>query len=70
VAQLTDIVTGTGASVLLASATTIAGFAMLMLAEYGAMFSLGLLMSVGIASTTLASLVVLPALLVVLGRAR
>jgi len=70
VAQLTDIVTGTGASVLLASATTLAGFAMLMLAEYGAMFSLGLLMSVGIASTTLASLVVLPALLVVLGRAR
>jgi predicted RND superfamily exporter protein len=43
---------------------------MLMLAEYGAMFSLGFLMSVGIASTTLASVVVLPALLVVLGRAR
>ena len=70
VARLTDIVAGTGAAVLLASATTFAGFAMLMLAEYGAMFSLGFLMSVGIASTTLASVVVLPALLVVLGRAR
>lgn len=70
VARLSDVVSGTGSSVLLASATTFAGFAMLMLAEYGAMFSLGFLMSVGIASTTLASLVVLPAVLVVLGRAR
>jgi predicted RND superfamily exporter protein len=70
VALLEDVVTGTGASVLLASATTFAGFAMLMLAEYGAMFSLGFLMSVGITSTTLASVLVLPALLVVLGRIR
>jgi predicted RND superfamily exporter protein len=45
------------------------GFAALMAADYRAMQGLGLLLSLGIALSLLASVLVLPALLVVLGRA-
>ena len=41
-----------------------------MLADYGAMQSLGLTMTLGVTACMVASLLILPALLVVLGRAR
>jgi predicted RND superfamily exporter protein len=47
-----------------------AGFAGLMLSDYGGMFSLGLAMLIGVATCAVASLVVLPAILVLLGRAK
>jgi predicted RND superfamily exporter protein len=70
VATLEDVAVGTGGAVALASVTTTVGFASLMLAEYGAMKSLGLAMTLGIGATLLASLLLLPSLMVVLGRAR
>jgi predicted RND superfamily exporter protein len=70
VARLDDIVLGTGSAVALASITTFVGFAALMLADYGAMFSLGRLMTLGVGGTIIASLWVLPALLVWTGRAK
>jgi predicted RND superfamily exporter protein len=68
-ARLDDVLLGTGASVALASTTTLAGFAALMLADYGAMQSLGRVMSLGMVSCMLASLIALPALLVAMKRA-
>lgn len=70
VASLDDVVRGTGAAVFLASCTTAIGFASLTLAEYGAMTSLGAAMTLGVSTSALASLVVLPSLMLVLGRAR
>ena len=70
IARLDDIVRATGSAVLIAATTTIVGFAALMVADYRAMKSLGLIMTVGMSSNLLASLVVLPALLVLLRRAR
>jgi len=64
VADLEDIIRGTGAAVLVASLTTATGFAALMLASYGGMKSLGLTMTLGITGSLLASLLVLPCLLV------
>jgi hypothetical protein len=69
-ASVDDLLRGTGGAVLLVSATTIAGFAALMVADYGAMKSLGLIMTIGMTFCLAASLLVLPALLVVIGRAR
>jgi hypothetical protein len=69
-ADLGRIIRGTGAAVLLASLTTAVGFAALMTGEYGAMRSLGLVMTIGIGCCLLASLIVLPALLLVLRKAR
>lgn len=59
---------GTGRAVLLAGLTTMAGFAALMLADYGAMVSLGLVMTLGIACVLVHSLLVLPAALLLLKR--
>jgi predicted RND superfamily exporter protein len=70
VARFDEVVGETGAAVALASATTASGFGALLLADYGAMVSLGLLMTLGIGTTLLASLVVLPALLVMAGKLR
>ncbi len=69
-ARLSDLVRGTGAAVIVASLTTMAGFGALMTAEYRAMQGMGLLLTLGIGLCLLASVLVLPALLVVLGRAR
>jgi predicted RND superfamily exporter protein len=69
IASLSEVVGGTGSAVALASCTTMAGFAMLMLADYGAMQSLGLLMTIGIGCCLVASLWVLPAILKWTGRA-
>ena len=68
-ASLEEITVGTGGAVALASVTTTVGFASLMLAEYGAMKSLGLAMTLGISATLLASLLLLPSLMVLMGRA-
>ncbi len=68
VAQLSDLIGGTGAAVLLSSTTTIVGFAGLMLADYGGMKSLGLVMVLGISSCLVACLLVLPTILLLLRR--
>ncbi len=65
-ADLDQILRGTGGAVLLSSLTTIVGFAGLLLGRHGGLISLGSVMVVGIACTTLASLIMLPALLLVL----
>ncbi|MBN1652929.1 MAG: MMPL family transporter [Deltaproteobacteria bacterium] len=69
-ARLSDLVQGTGAAVIVASLTTMIGFGALTAAEYRAMQSMGLLLSVGIGLSMLASVVVLPALLVLLKRVK
>ncbi|HEY8374881.1 MAG TPA: MMPL family transporter, partial [Nannocystis sp.] len=69
-ARLDDLVRGTGSAVVLSALTTIASFASLMLNDYGAMKSFGLVMVLGISGCLMASLFVLPALLLSLGRAR
>lgn len=70
VARLDDLVRGTGSAVVLSALTTIASFASLMLSDYGGMKSFGLVMVMGISSCLIASLFVLPALLLMLGRVR
>ncbi|MFP6687051.1 MAG: MMPL family transporter, partial [Polyangiaceae bacterium] len=70
VADLDEVVRGTGAAVILASLTTGVGFAALIMGDYGGMKSLGLTMSMGIGCCLLASVVVLPALLELLARRR
>ena len=70
VAKLRDVLQGTGSSILIAAGTTILGFAALTLADYRAMKSFGLMMTVGTTSTIVASLVFLPAVLVLLKRAK
>lgn len=66
--RLEDLLTGTGAAVLLASVTTMAGFGGLVVSGYGAIEDFGLTMLIGIGATLVATLFVLPALLVVVGR--
>jgi hypothetical protein len=70
VARLEDVLRGTGAAVFVAAVTTMIGFAGLMVADYGAMVSLGSVMILGIGCCLLAALFVLPAVMVLLGRAR
>ena len=60
---------GTGAAVLMASLTTATGFAALTIADYGAMRSLGLTMTIGVLGCLFSALLVLPALLVALRKA-
>lgn len=69
-ARLDDLVRGTGSAVVLSALTTIASFASLTLSDYGGMKSFGSVMVMGISSCLLASLLVLPALLLLLGRVR
>jgi hypothetical protein len=69
-ARLEDLLSGTGSAVLVASVTTIVGFAGLLVADHGAMKKFGLTMMIGISATLLATVVVLPAILVLLKRAR
>ncbi|MEM1029241.1 MAG: MMPL family transporter [Myxococcota bacterium] len=70
VADLDEVIRGTGSAVLMASLTTASGFAALILGDYGAMKTLGTSMSLGIFGCLLASLFVLPALLVAVKKAR
>ncbi|NUP07266.1 MAG: MMPL family transporter [Polyangiaceae bacterium] len=69
VAKLDDILGSTGSAVFVAVLTTIFGFSVMMLADYRAMFGLGLIMTVGMSATLVLSLVALPACLVLLKRA-
>lgn len=68
-ARVAELVRGTGTAVLVSSLTTMVGFGALAFGGYGAMHSLGLLLVLGIAFTFLASTLLLPALLVLTGRA-
>ncbi len=68
--EVDAVVRGTGGAIGVAAATTMVGFAALMLSPYGGMVSLGATMVLGIAACLVATLLVLPALLIVLGRAR
>jgi len=70
VANLDEMIRGTGAAMLMASLTTATGFAALLLGEYGGMRTLGLTMTIGIGACLLTSLLVLPAVLVLLKKAR
>jgi predicted RND superfamily exporter protein len=70
VARLDELIRGTGGAVVLSALTTIASFAALMLGDYGGQSLFGLTMVIGISACLLASLLVLPALLAVLGRAK
>lgn len=69
-ARLDDLVRSTGGAVVLSALTTIASFTALMFGGYGGMFSFGLVMVMGISSSLIASLFVLPALLLIFGRVR
>ena len=68
--SLDSVVRGTGGAIGVAATTTMVGFAALMLSPYGGMISLGATMVLGIGACLLATLLVLPALLLVLARAR
>jgi predicted RND superfamily exporter protein len=70
VASLDEMLRGTGAGVMLASLTTLVGFAALILGEYGAMKSFGLAMTIGVGACLLNAILVLPAVLTLLGKAR
>lgn len=65
-----DAIRGTGGAVTIAALTTVVGFAALIVSEYGAMRSLGLVMVIGIFACLLATIVALPALLLLVRRAR
>lgn len=56
----------TGKAVLVSGLTTVAGFGSLILAKHNGIISLGLVMSVGVITASLASLVSLPALLMLM----
>lgn len=69
-ANLGSLLQGTGVSVTVAALTSVIGFGALMVADYRAMQGLGLLLSLGVSLCLFTSVVVLPALLVLLGRLR
>ncbi len=64
------MITGTGGAIAVADTTTMVGFAALMLSEYGGMVSLGATMVLGIGCCLVATLFVLPAVLLLVRRAR
>jgi len=68
--ELDAVVRGTGGAIGVAATTTMVGFAALTLSPYGGMISLGATMVLGIGTCLIATLFVLPALLLVVGRAR
>jgi predicted RND superfamily exporter protein len=70
VAKLSDLLSGTGSAVFVGTLTTVWGFTVMLFAEYKAMFYLGLLMTIGKGAALAASLLVLPALLFVLKKAK
>jgi predicted RND superfamily exporter protein len=69
VAKLDDILRGTGGAVMVSSLTTMAGFAGLVAGEYLGSRNIGIAMVIGVGTSLIASVVVLPALLVWLRRA-
>ena len=69
-ATVEELLRGTGSAVMLASITTMVGFAGLLIADYGGMKSLGLVMVLGIACCLVACLIILPAILLLGKRCR
>jgi predicted RND superfamily exporter protein len=70
VAVMKDIVEGTGGAVMIASITTMLGFAGMLIPDHGGIRSLGYIMVIGVGCSLLVTIVVLPALLVLLRRIR
>lgn len=66
--SLDTVLRGTGGAIAIAALTTMVGFAGLMVGSYGGTVSLGSTMVIGIGTCLLATVGVLPALLLVLGR--
>ncbi|MBK6916670.1 MAG: MMPL family transporter [Deltaproteobacteria bacterium] len=67
--RLDDAVVGTGGAIAVAALTTAAGFSALMVQQYGGMLSLGRVMVLGIGTCLVATLLVLPAALLLSRRA-
>jgi hypothetical protein len=67
--SIDEVIRGTGGAVFVAATTTMVGFAALILSDYGGMRSLGIVMVIGIATCLIATIFVLPAVLVMLKRA-
>jgi hopanoid biosynthesis associated RND transporter like protein HpnN len=65
--EMSVIARSTGKGVVLSSLTTMVGFGALMVAQHQGIFSLGLLLTIGIGCNLLASLTVLPAILALVG---
>lgn len=70
VAHLGDMLASTGSAVFVASLTTVWGFSVMMLGKYKAMFGMGLIMTIGMSATLAFTLLTLPAVLVLLKRAK
>lgn len=68
--RLDTVVRGTGGAIAVAALTTMIGFGGLMISDYGGMQSFGLVMIIGIGSCLLATVLVLPSLLLVIRRVR
>lgn len=68
-ARIDEVIRGTGNAVLLSSLTTMVGFAGLLLGRHLGMVQLGATMVIGIGCTLVASVLVLPALLLLLDKA-
>ncbi len=69
-ASLDDILSSTGSAVFVAGLTTVWGFSVMMFSKYRAMFGLGLIMTIGMFATLFLSMITLPAVLVLLKRAK
>jgi predicted RND superfamily exporter protein len=69
-AILSELLEGTGGAVVVATVTTMIGFAGLIIPDHGGMRSLGVVMVIGTGACLLTSVFALPALLVWLRRAR
>jgi uncharacterized protein len=67
--RIDDAIRGTGGAIAVAALTTAVGFAALMPTEYGGMKSLGLVMVIGITACLVATVLVLPAVLLIVRRA-
>ena len=70
IGKLHEVLSGTGSAVFVGTLTTVWGFTAMMLADYRAMYWLGLVMTIGKLATLAASLLALPALLVVMKKVR
>jgi predicted RND superfamily exporter protein len=69
-ARIDDAIRGTGGAIMIAALTTIVGFAALTISDYGGMQSLGWVMVIGITTCLIATIVILPAVLVMIRRAQ
>jgi uncharacterized protein len=69
-ARIDDAIRGTGGAIMIAALTTIVGFVSLTITDYGAMKSFGWVMVIGITTSLVATILVLPALLLLIRRAQ